>query len=103
MTVYVGDWRQRASAGATTARWSYVTVGPDDDLEEPHAFAARIGLHRSWFQDKPWPRARYDVTDSKRQLALAAGAVRVTWREAARPRSQAVDAARQAAGGGGAR
>ena len=103
MTVYVDDWRQRARVGAITARWSHLTVGPGDDLEELHAFAALIGLRRSWFQDKPWPRAHYDVTDSRRRRALAAGAVPVTWREAAWQRMRAVDAARRAAGGGGAR
>lgn len=103
MTVYVDDWRQRACVGRITARWSHLTVGPGDDLGELHAFADRIGLRRSWFQDKPWPRAHYDVTDSKRQQAIAAGAVPVPWREAARQRSQAVDAARRAAGGVGAR
>jgi hypothetical protein len=89
MTVYVDDWRQRARVGRITARWSHLTVGPGDDLEELRVFAARIGLRRSRFQDKPWPRPHYDVTDSKRQQAIAAGAVPVTWR----------DAARQAAGG----
>jgi Protein of unknown function (DUF4031) len=92
MTVYVDDWRQRARDGAITARWSHLTVGPGDDLEELHAFAALIGLRRSWFQDKPWPRPHCDVTGSKRQQAPAAGAVLASWREAAW----------QAAGGGGA-
>jgi hypothetical protein len=62
-------------------------------------FAARIGLRRSWLRDKPRPRAHYDVTDSKRQQAIAAGAVPVTWPDAARQRSRAAGAARQAAGG----
>jgi hypothetical protein len=99
MTVYVDDWRQRARVGRITARWSHLTVGPGDDLEELHVFAARIRLRRSWFQDKPWPRAQYDATDSKRQQAIAAGPVPVTWRDAARQRSRAVDVARQASGG----
>ena len=104
MTVYVDDWRQRARVGRITARWSHLTVGPGDDLEELHAFAAGIGLRRSWFQDKPWPRAHYDVTDSKRQQAIAAaGAVQLTWREAARQRTEAIAAVRRAADGGGAR
>lgn len=98
MTVYVDDWRQRACVGRITARRSHLTVGPYDDLEELYAFAARIGLRRSWFQNKPWPRSHYDVTDSKRQQAIAAGAVPVTWREATRQRSQAVAAARRALG-----
>ncbi len=98
MTVYVDDWRQPARVGRITARWSHLMVGPGDDLEELHAFAARIGLRRAWFQDKPWPRAHYDVTDSKRQQAIAAGAVPVAWKEAARQRSHALDEARRRGG-----
>ena len=96
MTVYVDDWRQQARVGRLTARWSHLTVGPDDDLEELHAFAARIGLRRSWFQDKAWPRAHYDVTDSKRQAAIRAGAVAITWRQAGRQMTDAVDRRRGA-------
>jgi hypothetical protein len=102
MTVYVDDVRIPARVGRISARWSHLMVGPYDDIAELHAFAARIGLRRSWFQNKPWPRAHYDVTESKRQQAIAAGAVPVTWREAARQRNQAVDAARRATGRGGA-
>lgn len=101
MTVYVDDWRQRARVGRITARWSHLTVGPGDDLEELHAFAARIGLRLSWFQDKPWPRAHYDVTDSKRQQAIAAGAVAITWREAGWQRLGALAAGRQVKQAGG--
>lgn len=99
VTVYVDDWRQLARVGRITARWSHLTVGPDDDLAELHDFAARIGLRRSWFQDKPWPRAHYDVTDAKRGQALAAGAVPITWREAGRRRLDALAAPRAAAPG----
>jgi hypothetical protein len=95
MTVYVDDWRQRARVGRITATWSHLTVGPQDDLNELHAFAARIGLRRSWFQDKPWPRAHYDVTESKRQQAIAAGAVSITWREAGQQMLKALTAVRE--------
>lgn len=91
MTVYVDDWRQKATVGRITARWSHLTVGPEDDIAELHAFALRIGLRRPWFQDKPWPRAHYDVTESKRQAAIAAGAVAVTWLEAGRQMARAID------------
>lgn len=98
MTAYADDRRQSARVGPITARWSHLKVGPGDDLEELHAFAPLIGLRRTWFQGKPWPRAPYDLTDSKRRQALAAGAVPVTWREAAWQRSRAADAARRSAG-----
>lgn len=72
MAVYVDDWRQPARVGRLSAKWSHLTAGPFDDIAELHAFAQRIGLKRAWFQDKPWPRAHYDVTESLRQKAIAA-------------------------------
>jgi hypothetical protein len=49
--------------------------------------AQRIGLKRAWAQhmDRPnrWHR-HYDVTESRRAAAVAAGAVEITWREAAK-------------------
>jgi hypothetical protein len=78
----VDDWQQKARVGRLAASWSHLTVGPDDDLAELHEFARRLGLQRRWFQDKPWPRQHYDVTESKRQQAIRLGAVAITWREA---------------------
>ena len=54
-------------------------LGPSSHLiadtnEELHAFAARLGLKRFWFQ----PKARsphYDLTASKRAQAVRLGAV----------------------------
>lgn len=48
----------------------------DPDLEKLHAFASRLGLKRSWFQDKS-SMPHYDLTESKRRAAVAAGAVEV--------------------------
>jgi hypothetical protein len=96
MTVYVDDWRQLHRVGHLNSRWSHLICGPFDDLAELHEFAARIGLKRSWFQDKPWPRAHYDVTESKRVEAVAAGATEITWRETGRLVVRAVDARRRA-------
>ncbi|HEY2195572.1 MAG TPA: DUF4031 domain-containing protein [Actinomycetospora sp.] len=93
MTVYVDDFRVRAQVGrGRSAVWSHLTA---DTVDELHAFAARLGLRRSWFQDptvtgKPWPskpgsRAsanwHYDVTETKRKEAVRLGAVEVTSRE----------------------
>jgi len=96
MTVYVDDWRQPARFGRHDKIWSHLTVGPGDDIAELHDFAARIGLKRSWFQDLPWPREHYDVTDNKRRQALAQGAVAIPWREAAQQRRQAIERHRRA-------
>lgn len=92
MTVFVDDWRQPAKLGRWPARWSHLMVGPGDDLDELHAFAARIGMRREWFQDKPWPRAHYDVPEVRRRAAIAAGAVTITWREGGRMRLEALAA-----------
>lgn len=89
MTVYVDDWRQRAKLGRFPGLWSHLMVSPDDDLAELHEFAARIGMRREWFQDKPWPRAHYDVPEFRRREAIRAGAVPIAWREAGRMRLDA--------------
>lgn len=91
MTVYVDDWRQQARVGRLSARWSHLFAGPDDDIAELHDLAAKIGLRRPWFQAKGWPRDHYDVTESKRREAIAAGAVAVTWREGGKMRADAID------------
>lgn len=52
-------------------------------LDELHAMAARIGMRRAWFQDKPrYPH--YDLRPSKRALALQHGAQAVTSTELVR-------------------
>lgn len=55
-------------------------MGTDDHtdagLAELHAMAERIGMRREWFQNKPhYPH--YDLTESLRAAAVAAGAVEV--------------------------
>ncbi len=51
-----------------------------DDLEKLHALAKKIGLRREWFQD--YDGGHYDLTTSKRSLAVKAGALSVTREEA---------------------
>ncbi|WP_122720738.1 DUF4031 domain-containing protein, partial [Pseudomonas viridiflava] len=66
MTVYVDEegirWRGR--------EWCHLVA---DSLDELHAFAARLGLRRSWFQSKTY-YPHYDVTMAVRTRALALGA-----------------------------
>ena len=76
--IYVDDFRCPARVGRLNARWSHLTADTRDEL---HEFAARIGLRRSWFQDKGDGRWHYDVTDPKREQAIAAGAKSVGIRE----------------------
>lgn len=70
MPVYVDppiwEWRGK--------NWCHLTA---DSTRELHAFAARLGLRRSWFQHKaraPW-QDHYDVTEGMRHKAVALGAV----------------------------
>lgn len=84
MTVYVDDWRQRATLGPVVdGRWSHLVGDTEDEL---HEFASRLGLRRAWYQEHRRHPAlnHYDVTEDTRQAALALGAVPLTWREMAR-------------------
>lgn len=63
-------------------------LGPSSHLmadtpEELHAFAERVGLRRRWFQAHPrlW---HYDLTATRRERAVALGAVQLGTREAVR-------------------
>lgn len=72
MTVYVDDMRLPARVGRLEARWSHLLADTDEEL---HAFAASIGLRRSWAQYPGTWKSHYDVTDSKRAEAIRAGAL----------------------------
>lgn len=78
MAVYVDDMRSEATIQGTTGKWSHLTA---DSTEELNAFAARLGLRRAWIQYPGTWKEHYDVTDSKRQAALKAGAVPITLRQ----------------------
>lgn len=61
-------------------RWSRMVSDVGED--ELHAFAARLGLKREWFQSRPKASAaHYDITPPKRELAIRLGAIAVTSRE----------------------
>lgn len=51
------------------------------DLTELHDMAVKIGMKRSWFQNKSG-RPHYDLTPARRKAAIALGAVKVGNREA---------------------
>lgn len=74
MTVYVDDMRMRARVGRIEARWSHLMADSDTEL---HAFAARLGLRRSWAQYPGTWKSHYDLTDTKRTQALRQGAVAI--------------------------
>lgn len=48
-----------------------------DNLSELHNMALRIGLRKAWFQDHP-VHPHYDLTETKRNLAIALGACPVS-------------------------
>lgn len=52
-----------------------------DTDRELHAMAGRIGVARRWWQAPPHD-SHYDIARSKRTLAVAAGAVEITWKQA---------------------
>jgi hypothetical protein len=95
MSVYVDklrDWGWRLGPSC-----HLISDCPPGDNEELHAFAARLGLRRSWFQTGIEPH--YDLTASKRALAVRLGAIELEdrpfhdilrrWREAAVARVKA--------------
>jgi len=53
-----------------------------DTLDELHAMAAKIGMKREWFQPTSFPH--YDVSLTRRKLALQYGAIEVDRREVVR-------------------
>jgi hypothetical protein len=84
VTVYVdhafavGDWGRWTGGGHLQA----------DTADELHAFAARMGLVRQWFQSQAGrpEKDHYDLTREGRELALASGAVAEDRRAGARRR-----------------
>lgn len=50
-----------------------------DSLEELLLMAAKIGLDKRWIQRKSI--IHFDLSESKRELAVAYGAKEVTWRD----------------------
>ncbi|WP_321820834.1 MULTISPECIES: DUF4031 domain-containing protein [unclassified Burkholderia] len=53
------------------------------DLEELHIFAERVGMKRTWFQEHRIA-PHYDLTPSRRELAIRLGAISVDRRTASR-------------------
>lgn len=73
--VYVDDMYRTALGQYRGMAMSHMVADSDDELP---AMADRIGVARRWYQGD-----HYDVAASKRELALAAGAVPITLRQCA--------------------
>lgn len=72
MSIYVDDlftWPGKRG------QWCHMMT--DGDLSELHEFAKRIGLKRSWFQNK-LRLPHYDLRPSMRERAIQAGAIEVS-------------------------
>ncbi len=71
-----------------------------DSSEELLAMADKIGVARRWLQRPGEPGEHFDVCQTKRALAVKAGAVEITWRQAGEmtfARARAARKARKAA------
>ena len=78
MTVYVDDMKAEFQSRHAPGRryvMSHMIADTDDEL---HAMADKIGVARKWFQ-----RDHYDITQSKKALAIKHGARAITLREIA--------------------
>ncbi len=78
MTVYVDELRHSSDRPPFHRGSCHLTA---DTIEELHELASRIGLKREWYQPLSWPH--YDLTASKRALAIEAGAVFVPGKQLA--------------------
>jgi hypothetical protein len=82
MTVYVDELftmtPRTAAARRYGNRWCHLTA---DSVEELHAFAqSKLRMPRAWFQDHP-TLPHYDLTPSKRVLAVQCGARKISMHE----------------------
>lgn len=76
MAVYVDN--MRAPYGRMVM--CHMLADTDDEL---HAMAARIKVVRKWWQSpEKTSGSHYDICLSKRALAVTAGAVEITWKQA---------------------
>jgi len=67
MAILVDELREYPGVDLPFTTWCHMAT--DGSFEELHAFAARLGLHRAWFQ-----RDHYDLPPHGRAAAVALGA-----------------------------
>lgn len=83
MSVYVDRVRDygdsvKGVAKRWGSRWCHMIADTEDEL---HAFAARIGMRRSWAQYPGTPRSHYDLVPSRRERAVREGAIEIDDRQ----------------------
>ena len=77
MAILVDELREYPGVALPFTTWCHMAT--DGEFDELHAFAARLGLRRRWFQ-----RDHYDLPPHGRAAAVALGAEEVRDRRAAR-------------------
>lgn len=75
MTVYVDDMYKVPMGQFGRMKMSHMIADTEDEL---HAFAARIGIARKWYQGN-----HYDISKGKRDLAIRLGARAISLRQLA--------------------
>jgi hypothetical protein len=99
VTVYVDELRSYGQKATSGGR--YFGSGKEschlmaDTEDELHAFAARLGMKRSWAQKPGTWTVHYDLTPPKRAQAIRLGAVFVPAMDQARARVAQMRAARE--------
>lgn len=81
MTVYVDDMYLHSIGRFGRMKMSHLIADTDEEL---HALAQQIGVaRRHWQSPTATSGSHYDICMSKRELAIAAGAVEITLRQCA--------------------
>jgi len=77
VTVYVDDMRRRAQVGrGRPAIWSHLQADTTEELLE---FTSLLGLDPKWIQKAGTVIEHFDVTETKRRLAVQLGAVEIAY------------------------
>jgi hypothetical protein len=79
--ILVDELRTYPNGPRGMRHWCHLTDS-EDDVDRLHAFAARLGLKRAWFQ--AGSRPHYDLTAGRRREALRLGAFFVLAKHQAR-------------------
>jgi hypothetical protein len=80
MTAYVDDMYLYPVGQFGRMKMSHLLADTDAEL---HDMAAKIGVARRWWQSpERTSGSHYDIAMSKRDLAIAAGAVPITYKQA---------------------
>ena len=79
MTVYVDDMRAEHVVRGRRMIFCHMIADTSDEL---HAMAEKIGVAFRWLQCGGTWKEHFDIVQTKRTLAVKAGAIQITEREA---------------------